>query len=177
MRIALLLLIGCAHTTITRSHYARYESPTEVGQPDALVIEASISGTRLHVIAQHPRQCTRDIHQTNEALHHLEGEGNTDGFNGHDGAILGAVIGVLTAAQMAGDKATITVEDRVVDRESESCPLPEARLPITVELPSGATLEATTNVAGFVEVALPPDERGMLVVRGAGALAQLTVGE
>jgi len=177
MRIALLLLIGCAHTTITRSHYSHYESPTVAGPPEPLVLDASISGTHLHVIAQHPRLCTRDVHQTNEALHHLEGDGNSDGFNGRDGALLGAVIGVLTAAQVAGDNATVTVEDRVVDQESESCPLPEARLPLVIELPSGATLEATTDIAGFVEVTLPPDERGTLVVRGADTLAQVTVGE
>lgn len=177
MRIApLLLLIGCAHTTITRAHYGRYESPTVAGEPEALVLDASISGTRLHVIAQHPRRCTRDIHETDEALRHLEGDtGNGDGFTGRDGAVIGAVLGVITAAQVAGDRSTVTLEDRVVDRESESCPLPEARLPITVELPSGATLAATTNVAGFAELEVPPEEHGVLVIRGADAVAQLAL--
>ena len=172
MRIALLLLVGCAHTTITRAHYSRYEAPTVPGPPDALVIDASISFDRLHVIAQHPRQCTRDIHETDEAVHQLAGEGG-GGYSGGGDALLGAVVGVVTAAQMAADRPTTVLEDRVVDRESESCPLPEARLAITVELPSGATLQATTDVAGFAELELPPDEHGTVVIRGADARAQV----
>ncbi|MBV8758393.1 MAG: hypothetical protein JO257_13995 [Deltaproteobacteria bacterium] len=176
--IPLLLLVACAHTAVHRSHYDRYEAPTVVGHAEELVIEASVAGSRLRVMAQHPRLCTREVHETDEAVRSKEGDAGTgDGFTGRDGAVIGAVLGVLTAAQVIADSPTITREDRVVDSVSESCPLPEARLPLVIELPSGARVQATTDVAGFVEVVLPPEERGMLVVRGAGALAQVTVGE
>jgi hypothetical protein len=75
---------------------------------------------------------------------------------------------------LAADHPTTKIEDHVVDRVDEACPLPETRLPVTVELPSGATLAGTTDLAGMLELALPADEHGTLTVRAGDAIATAT---
>ncbi len=185
--LALLLAIlsgGCVvvpKTTTTIRDLGTTEGEVIEGAPKAIVLETVATGSLVTIQAAAKRECERPIYAVTEVKRekHARMRDTKDPRAAVFGALLAPVTlpisavisGFIVLADGRGDSRRDT---KLLRSEKFACTSVAPEVVVVVELPSGATIDGTTDAAGRVVISIPETEpyRGTVTARAVRAVAR-----
>ncbi|MBV8758392.1 MAG: hypothetical protein JO257_13990 [Deltaproteobacteria bacterium] len=182
--LALVLLTGCIvvpKTVTTERQLRAYETPAVATPRGVWVESATVSYGTIHVEATLARVCSHDVRAVMEKRTAtslgIAGVGDPGINDGYVLLLVGTFEMVALPASLlisgiivAASDDDVETSDTSVRHVEMSCPVPAAGVTFELALPSGTTVQQTTDAAGALAYRIPDGEpaNGVVIVRLGG---------